>query len=70
MRTIKIPFAVLLAALKSPCPRLSYCVEVGWPELRLTEEQIIANAAAHVNGQETPYPNLSIFNVELETWPS
>ena len=42
---------------------LAVPVKVDWPELRLTEEQIFANAAARVMGREEPYPDKSFINV-------
>jgi len=41
---------------------------VDWPELQLTEEQTLAlaNAIAAANGQPAPYPDWSLFAVELE----
>jgi hypothetical protein len=41
-------------------------VRVDWPELRLTEEQVFANAAAHAFNQPEPFPDPSIFLIELE----
>ncbi len=43
-----------------------YPVTVDWPELQLTEEQQLANAAAWVTGRPLPYPDLSIISIRLE----
>lgn len=42
---------------------------VDWPELRLTEEQMLANAVAIANGQPPPFPDPSIFDIELPYVP-
>jgi hypothetical protein len=44
---------------------VEFAVAVDWPELQLTEEQIVANAIACANGQRDPYPDLSIFTVRV-----
>ena len=40
-------------------------VKVDWPELRLTEGQMMANAVAMSAGHARPYPDKSIFNVVI-----
>lgn len=40
-------------------------VLVDWPELRLTEEQVLANAIAHANGEDTPFPDPSYIEVRI-----
>ena len=40
-------------------------VKVDWPELRLTDDQIFANSIAKLDGQPLPYPDNSIFDIEL-----
>jgi hypothetical protein len=44
---------------------IEFAVEVDWPELRLTEDQIITNACARAAGQPEPYPDHSIFSVRI-----
>ena len=67
MRSITIPEHVLRRAVEGPfvgtC--LEFAVSVDWPELRLTEEQVMANAIAWAAGKEKPYPDHSIFSVTL-----
>lgn len=41
-------------------------VKVDWPELQLTDDAILVNAVAAVNGDEPPYPDLSIIKVVIE----
>lgn len=41
-------------------------VVVDWPELRLTMDQIVANAVAKLDGQPEPFPDHSFINVEIE----
>ena len=41
-------------------------VKVDWPELQLTEDQVMANAVASVSGADLPYPDRSIFAVEID----
>lgn len=41
-------------------------VIVDWPELRLTRDQILANAVADADGQPRPFPNQAIFAVVIE----
>lgn len=71
MRTITIPEHVLRRAVEGPYTgiMLEFPVAVDWPELRLTEEQILANAIAHVWGQRQPYPDHSIFSITLPFLP-
>lgn len=63
MRSVRIPpvdwDAVAGRALVVP-------VKVDWPELRLNEGEIIANAIALVDGKPQPYADNSIFDVVLE----
>jgi hypothetical protein len=66
VRTISIPQHVIDAATSLPkgaC--IEFAVEVDWPELRLTEDQIITNACARAAGQPEPYPDHSIFSVRI-----
>jgi hypothetical protein len=41
-------------------------VRVDWPELRLTEDKLLANAVCRVDGREEPFPDNSVFCVEIE----
>lgn len=41
-------------------------VKVDWPELQLTEEQLLQNSVARANDQDPPFPDLSIFNVRIK----
>jgi hypothetical protein len=45
--------------------RTLYPVKVDWPELQLTENQIVANAFARANGEDVPFPDQSIFTVSV-----
>ena len=65
LRTITIPQHVIERAAKGPIVgmALECAVSVNWPELRLTEDQIITNAAARASGQPEPYPDHSIFSI-------
>jgi hypothetical protein len=67
MRTITIPQAVIDRAAHGPITGvcLEFAVAVNWPELQLTEEQMIANVLARLDGYETPYPDQSIFSVTV-----
>ena len=67
MRNITIPQWVLKRAVNGPIEGawLEFPVQVSWPELRLTEEQILANAVAWVSGAPLPYDDNSIFSVIL-----
>jgi hypothetical protein len=67
MRTITIPLAVLRRAVDGPFlgTHIEFSVCVDWPELQLTEDQIVANAVAWAAGQEPPYPDHSIFMVSV-----
>lgn len=44
-------------------------VKVGWRELQLTEQQVLANAIALANGENTPFPDPSLIEVEVP-WPA
>ncbi len=66
MRTVKIPFYKILEWHRNPIGiSIFFPVKVDWEELRLTESQIIQNSIARVNGQTEPYPDNSIFTVEV-----
>lgn len=67
MRTITIPGGVAVRALRGPVDGvcLEVPVKVDWPELQLTEEQVVANAVAVACGQPAPFPDLSIFSVRV-----
>lgn len=71
MRTIDVPYAMIRAAvqLTSDAPTGGNCVvfpvKVDWPELQLTEDQMLANAAARACGQPPPHEDRSIFTVRL-----
>ncbi len=67
MRTIHIPEKAIRRLLDGPITGtvLSVPVAVNWPELQLTEEQIMANAWAAAWGKPFPYPDRSIFAVDL-----
>lgn len=41
-------------------------VKVDWPELRLTEEQVLANAIALADGAEAPHPDRTYIEVVVE----
>ena len=41
-------------------------VKVDWPELRLTDDQIVANAVAMADGADPPFPDHSFFTVRVE----
>ena len=71
MRRIRVPLAVLERAVNGPFVGdvLEFAVAVDWPELRLTEEQVIANALALASGQPSPYPDQSVFAVEVPYAP-
>ena len=67
MRIIRIPEKLIAAAMAGPiqgtCVQLP--VAVDWSELQLTEGQIWANAIAKAWGKEQPYPDHSIFLLEM-----
>lgn len=66
VRRIAVPASVIRKALNSPSP-VEFAVEVDWPELRLTEDQMLANAVAAANGEARPFPYNRIFTVVLES---
>lgn len=41
-------------------------VKVNWPELRLTESQVVANTLARLDNAPEPYPDHSTFYVVIE----
>ena len=74
MRTIKLPASAISHILTTPPQgRGNWIipVEVNWPELRLTESQMLANAAWSASGGHgpRPFPNLCIFDVEIPMVP-
>jgi hypothetical protein len=67
MRRITIPVEWILKAIDTTTPgsHVVGAVWVNWPELRLTEEQIIANAFAQAYGHPEPYEDLSLIAIEI-----
>ena len=66
-RVIRLPERFIRQAAFGPyegrCLRVPFIVD--WPELRLTDDQIFANSMAMLDGQPLPYPNHSMFDIEL-----
>lgn len=63
-----------MRSITVPCPdwdklvgaRAVIPVKVDWPELRLTENQIVANAIARAAGGDHPFPDRSFIEVIIE----
>lgn len=68
MRTIRIPKQITARLLtEKPLGRaLVVPLHLGWPELSLTEGEILANAVAVAYGKERPYLDRNLVNLELE----
>ena len=66
-RVIRIPEAAMAAAAHgSGAGRaLHVPVVVDWPELQLTETEIVTNAVARASGMAEPFPDRSIITIEL-----
>lgn len=71
MRIIRVSGEAVQLAASGLCDGQTVCVpvQVDWAELRLTESQIFANAAALMSGEPEPYPDQRIFVVELPVVP-
>lgn len=67
MRIVKVSVKAITAAPLGPAGgrTLHIPVTVDWPELQLTDAQRLANAAARVAGVATPYPDQSLFTLEV-----
>jgi len=67
MRTVSVPERVVQMAVDGPIRGacIEFAVAVDWPELRLTEEQVLANAIARAANRPEPYPDHSIFTVRV-----
>lgn len=69
MRTITVPAGILKRWMTGDYQyagrALEFAVHVDWPELKLTDEQVMANAFARAYGHPVPYPDHSIFSVAL-----
>jgi hypothetical protein len=66
MRSITVPERVLQQIAGGfTGTALYWPVEVDWPELRLTEEQQLANIGARLRGEPPPHDNHQIFTVVL-----
>lgn len=63
MRSVRIPAVNWDEVLGA---RAVVPVKVDWPELRLTLDQITANAVADLNGEPRPFPDHSIFYIEID----
>jgi hypothetical protein len=69
MRSIHVPATMLRAARWGsglPGARIEFPVAVDWPELRLTEDQVMANAIARAWGLPEPYEDHSTFAISLD----
>jgi len=66
-RVVRIPRRVVEEAIggKLPGTSVHLPVKVAWPELQLTESQILENAVAMVEGKQEPHKDHSIFVVEI-----
>ena len=66
-RTIKVSQETVDRASHGPVngTYLMYLVAVNWPELKLTEEQQIANAIAWAAGRHIPFPDPSFITIEI-----
>lgn len=73
MRTIRVSAATVAVAAfgsddnftTSEVSCVRHLVQLDWPELRLTDDQITANAIALSAGKQTPYPDRSLVTIEL-----
>lgn len=67
MRIIRVPAQAIRQAAYGPISGsvIQAAVCVNWPELQLTETQIIANVMARLDGHPQPFPDHSIFAIEL-----
>lgn len=66
MRTIEIPLEAVVRWLDEGVGRSCVIpVKVGWPELTLTNDQILANAVARDNDEPDPFPDNSYISIEL-----
>jgi len=68
MRTIKLPIDKIINWYKNPIGKsICFPVKVGWKELQLTKNEILANAVARASDKPEPYPDNSIFCIEVTT---
>lgn len=67
MKTIIIPADVMQRIIDCNIGRRTVqpC-KVNWPELQLTEEQVLANAIAHSKGHGDMYPDPSYIELVFE----
>ena len=67
MRTITLTMTEVERLLRGldRAPASEMAIVVDWPELQLTEAQILANAVAWANGEATPFPDPSILAVRV-----
>lgn len=63
MRKIEITYSESIS--KHPGKSVSIPVKVDWPELRLTQDQVMANAVADADGEERPYPDNSYIEIVI-----
>lgn len=67
MKQIVIPADVMQRVLDTTNgSRTVLPVKVSWPELRLTDDQMFANAVAHSKGRTEPYPDPSYIELVFE----
>ncbi len=66
MRKVTVPLDTIRAWLDDLVGvAVEIPVYVDWPELQLTEEQMLANAVALAAGEPDPYPNQSLFAIRI-----
>jgi hypothetical protein len=67
MREIRIPLDKILDWVDNGEGRFAVIpVNLGFPELRLTNDQMLANAVALADGEEQPFPDLNLVSVIVE----
>lgn len=67
MRRITLPESSVRAGIDGGLGiAVEFPVVVDWPELRLTDDQMLANSLALLDGIEEPYPDHRFFSVSIE----
>lgn len=67
MRKIVIPADVMQQVIDCDHGRRTCLpVKLNWPELQLTDDQVLANAVATANRQPEPYPDQSYIELVFE----
>ncbi len=72
MKRITVPMAAMSEYWRQVSPvgrSMIVVVRLDWPQLRLTENQLVQNSVARALGHEPPHPDPALIEIELPYVP-